>query len=362
MKICEEYASLLDPFIDGELVGDEATRVREHLASCPVCAAYVSDAMAIRAAFEDIDETQVPEGLADGVMAAIRAHAAPQKKKNQWVKVAASLAACTLIVFAAVRMMPFSVSSGAAAPSLASAAAASSSASSAADSSASMEVQTRGMEDSQKASADNDKLTTGDEIEGALYGTGAGSNEKATSSAQAPESYGLVAPANMQANAGTAGGSTESDAETQEFQDQALSTTTDDASYDERLADLDGYAEKLVDPGMSLSFETENHVENGSAIAWYGHVGGLPPDSNGYSLFLYLPGGTVASLPLPWADDVSCALPDKMWFDGNTFVYEVIFTEDAPTLTSGEGFNHVNGTYRYTVDLTAKTVSLEIQQ
>ena len=74
MKICEEYASLLDPFIDGELGADEATRVREHLACCPACAAYAGDAMAIRAAFDNIDEIEVPDGLADGVMAAIRAH------------------------------------------------------------------------------------------------------------------------------------------------------------------------------------------------------------------------------------------------------------------------------------------------
>lgn len=211
MKICEEYASLLDPFIDGELAGDEAARVREHLASCPACAAYAADAMAIRAAFGDMDETEVPEGLADGVMATIRAHAVPQKKKNQWVKVAASLAACALIVFAAVRVMPFSGSSGAAAPSLVSPAATSSStsaaASDAADSGASTEMQTRNMENRSEAKADNDQLTAGSELEGSLYGAGAGSNEKTTAPAQAPESYGLAAPSDMQDAAGGGGAS-----------------------------------------------------------------------------------------------------------------------------------------------------------
>ena len=207
MKICEEYASLLDPFIDGELVGDEAARVREHLACCPACAAYAADAMAIRAAFEDIDEIEVPDGLADGVMAAIRAHAVPQKKKNQWVKAAASLAACALIVFAAVRVMPFSGSSGAAAPSLASAAAASSSASGTADSSASTEMQTRNMENNLQAKADNGQPTDGSELDGALYGARAGSNEKTTTPAQAPESYGLTAPSEAQDAAGGGGAS-----------------------------------------------------------------------------------------------------------------------------------------------------------
>lgn len=208
MKICEEYASLLDPFIDGELAGDEAARVREHLASCPACAAYAADAMAIRAAFGDIDETEVPEGLADGVMAAIRAHAVPQKKKNQWVKAAASLAACALIVFAAVRVMPFSGSSGTAAPSLASPAAASSSASGAADSSASTEMQTRNTEENQEAKADNDQLPAGSQLDGARAGAGSGSNEKTTAPAQeTPRLYGMIAPSDTQDAAGGGGAS-----------------------------------------------------------------------------------------------------------------------------------------------------------
>ncbi|MDN0033404.1 zf-HC2 domain-containing protein [Oscillibacter valericigenes] len=112
MKICENYALLLDQFLDGELSKEDEALVREHLVSCPACAAYVADAMAIRAAFEDLDEIEVPEGLSDGVMAVIRAHAAPRKKNHRWMKAAASLAACAAIVFAAVRIIPFGASSG----------------------------------------------------------------------------------------------------------------------------------------------------------------------------------------------------------------------------------------------------------
>ena len=115
MKICEDYALLLDQFLDGELNRDDEALVREHLVSCPACAAYVADAMAVRAAFGDLDEIDVPEGLSDGVMAVIRAHAAPRKKNYRWMKAAASLAACAAIVFAAVRVMPFGASSGASA-------------------------------------------------------------------------------------------------------------------------------------------------------------------------------------------------------------------------------------------------------
>ncbi|WP_369282077.1 anti-sigma factor [Oscillibacter sp. GMB15532] len=107
MKICEQYAPLLDSFVDGELPEQEAETVREHLTACPACAAYVSDAFAIRAGFEDVEETEVPAGFADGVMAVIRANAAPRKKPHRALKTVASLAACVALVFAAVRVLPF---------------------------------------------------------------------------------------------------------------------------------------------------------------------------------------------------------------------------------------------------------------
>ena len=72
MKYCEEYAALLDPYIDEELSGEEAARVRAHLEECPGCRAYTDAALAIRAAFPEIGETEVPAGFADGVMAAVR--------------------------------------------------------------------------------------------------------------------------------------------------------------------------------------------------------------------------------------------------------------------------------------------------
>ena len=112
MKICEQYAPLLDSFVDGELTEQEAETVREHLAACPACAAYVSDALAIRAAFGNVEETKVPDGFADGVMAAIRANAAPRKKPHRALKTVASLAACAALVFAAVRVLPFESFSG----------------------------------------------------------------------------------------------------------------------------------------------------------------------------------------------------------------------------------------------------------
>ena len=114
MKICEEYASLLDSLLDGELDEETAARVRAHAASCPACAAYLADAAALRAAFGSVEDVQPPDGFADGVMAAVRASAAPRKKPRRWLPALLSLAACAAVAVTAVRLVPFSAGSSAA--------------------------------------------------------------------------------------------------------------------------------------------------------------------------------------------------------------------------------------------------------
>ena len=115
MKYCENFAALLDPFVDGELSPDEMARVQAHLDECPACRAYVDDALAIRASFPDAEDTPVPDGFAESVMARIRAEAAsqaeaaPQKKTSRpWLKALASLAACCAIVLLAAPMFSHS--------------------------------------------------------------------------------------------------------------------------------------------------------------------------------------------------------------------------------------------------------------
>lgn len=99
MKYCENFAALLDPFVDGELSPDEMARVQTHLDECPACRAYVDDALAIRAAFPHVEDTLVPDGFAESVMAHIRAEAASKEKISRpWLKALASLAACCAIV------------------------------------------------------------------------------------------------------------------------------------------------------------------------------------------------------------------------------------------------------------------------
>ena len=107
MKYCEDFAALLDLWLDGELPPEEMVRVQAHLNECPACRAYVDDALAIRASFPQAEDTPVPDGFAEGVMAAIRAQAAPRKKPRPWLKAALPLAACLALVIL-VRSGPLS--------------------------------------------------------------------------------------------------------------------------------------------------------------------------------------------------------------------------------------------------------------
>lgn len=103
MKYCEDCAALLDLYVDGELSPEDMDRVRSHLETCPGCRAYVDNALAIRAAFPDVEDTEVPTGFAESVMSAVQAAAqerpaAPQAKKRHWGRVLLPLAACCAIV------------------------------------------------------------------------------------------------------------------------------------------------------------------------------------------------------------------------------------------------------------------------
>ena len=103
MKYCEDCAALLDLYVDGELAPEDMDRVRAHLETCSGCRAYVDDALAIRAAFPDVEDTEVPAGFAESVMSAVQAAAqerpaAPQAKKRHWGRVLLPLAAGGAIV------------------------------------------------------------------------------------------------------------------------------------------------------------------------------------------------------------------------------------------------------------------------
>ena len=99
MKYCDDYAALLDLYVDGELSPEEISRVRDHLEQCPGCRAYVDDALAIRAAFPDAEDVEIPAGFAESVMARIQKEPVPKKKTpTSWRKVLPTLAACCALV------------------------------------------------------------------------------------------------------------------------------------------------------------------------------------------------------------------------------------------------------------------------
>ena len=101
MKMCEEYAALLDMYVDGFCTDEESAQVRKHLAECESCRMYVAQILQMKEAFPDAEETEVPEGFAEGVMAAVRASAAPRKKTMKpWQKTLLQMAACLAVVIA----------------------------------------------------------------------------------------------------------------------------------------------------------------------------------------------------------------------------------------------------------------------
>lgn len=111
MKYCQEYAALLDPFVDEELSPEEAARVRAHLKVCGGCRSYVDAALAMREAFPDPEDIDVPEDFADRVMDAVRAESTAgtrdvfRRRSIPWKKALLPIAAC-LAVAVAVGQLP----------------------------------------------------------------------------------------------------------------------------------------------------------------------------------------------------------------------------------------------------------------
>lgn len=365
MKLCEKYASLLDAFVDGELTCQQEAEVRAHLGDCPACAAYVADALALRDAFPGLDEIEVPGGLADAVCAAIRADAAPQKKKkSRWAMPLISAAACAALVFAVWRVAPGFSGNGASAPSLASAPA----------SSAAVEPRSGDSEEDFSSDAIAEGQLDSEEMDGALLGSSANPAETdntmtsaaAQNDAPSPEVYGLLSPEAAQNTAGEAmpaepeqSAAAEADIAALEFAEQALTpmAATETPAYQELLADLNGFTEAIW---SGCTFSPIVHTENGTNIAWYGEAYGTP-HTNQWVLYLSFGDGRVAGLPLPADGPFGSKAPDAMRFDGDTLVYEVTFADTEENTLVGKGYLHVAGTYHYTVDLTAETVSLDIQ-
>jgi hypothetical protein len=369
MKYCEDYAALLDAYIDNECSGEERARVEAHLASCDGCRAYVQEVRMISDAFPDVEETEVPDGFADGVMAAVRADAAPQKKNaGGWAKLWLPRVACLLVLLGAGYAWGCwggatpnnAVMTAAAAPENAESTI---TASSAAGSAADGEKNEALLMAPRSADAENGEVesdtaagTAGDSGTDATAETAAGDSGTDTTAETAglPSADVSAAPSEAGQNDAADDGTPWKSEVSPIFRNQPLERREkpDGSTYEERLAKL----EELMDAAGSLDFWVEEHIEDGANIAYYGQWMGTP-HMDQYGMFLYLSDGTLYSLPLPWSSAMGSAPPEKMWFDGDTFVYEMTFEKDTSTEL---GLYHVAGTYHYTVDLVKQTISLEI--
>ena len=140
-----------------------------------------------------------------------------------------------------------------------------------------------------------------------------------------------------------------------EFSGQTLYISADTMTHDERLA----WAQAGPDNGQIWPACTGQYSEGEGCIAYVEKiVAGRYPD---LSLWLRFTDGMIASLLLPRASGYDTALPDTMEFQNGKFIYEIVFPTEELT-NEGQSLIHLKGTYRYEVDLDARTVSLTVLQ
>ena len=103
----DEYKEKLSAFLDGELTDAERDDVLTHLETCAACRTHLAELTALHDALSDMEDVDVPEGFADGVLARLHEEKMPQKtkKSNPWRGIA-TLAACAAVVVLAVSNMP----------------------------------------------------------------------------------------------------------------------------------------------------------------------------------------------------------------------------------------------------------------
>lgn len=90
----------VDALADGQLDGPEAKEVMDHLAGCPRCRAYYEAALAADRVLTDTG-VMPPADFAAGVMERIR-----PRRRMQWTRMAAGLAACLLLAAGMTLALP----------------------------------------------------------------------------------------------------------------------------------------------------------------------------------------------------------------------------------------------------------------
>lgn len=116
----DRYQLLLSALLDGELSDAERDETMAHLDACDACRAYFAELTALHDAFGELDEIEVPEGFAAGVMARLHEEKPqarkPRSKWRGWM----TLAACAAVAILAIQTLP-RAGMGSAAPKMAAA-------------------------------------------------------------------------------------------------------------------------------------------------------------------------------------------------------------------------------------------------
>ena len=144
---------------------------------------------------------------------------------------------------------------------------------------------------------------------------------------------------------------------------QTLELSDDPLTYEERLVWVQSgevYTQTLEGGGETSSVSLGQWQEKDGYLAYLWQPYGSPhPGVCG--LTLRLPDGTQAKLPLPSEQIYRTARPSFVEFQDGKLIYEVYFSDEG-LANGGQNPIHLKGTYHYEVDLTAKTVSLDVLQ
>ena len=115
MRTCDDYEILIQLQLDGMLDPSESSDLSAHLAACPACREKLAQYQRMKDAMALLGDEPAPTGLHDAILSHVFAHvessaearSAKTKRFPSWaLKTVAGVAACAVIAFAAVHMMP----------------------------------------------------------------------------------------------------------------------------------------------------------------------------------------------------------------------------------------------------------------
>lgn len=115
MRTCNDYEILIHLYLDGMLEPSESHELSAHLASCSACRKRFEQYRQMKEAMAALKDEPVPADLHDSILSYVTERAdtpaerRPVKAKRfpSWTwKTAAGIAACAVIAFTAVHMMP----------------------------------------------------------------------------------------------------------------------------------------------------------------------------------------------------------------------------------------------------------------